>query len=185
MKISRLFLGSLILVVFAASSFSQAETYTSTEGRFSIDMPEDKLKIDDTAIPGATAKDRTYGWQLVDELIGFSVGTFDLPSLNKGEEKARAERSADALTEKVTKSGGKLISRRDVAIGNYTGVEIKYTQNVQGFDITYINQYYVAGKRLYFLMGMWMTPEKEQRVIKAMNTFKILDPPAEPKEKSQ
>ena len=163
----------LAAIVFSVNSYAQTKPFTSTEGRFSVGLPAKPTEESPTTMneEGVT-EGKQFKWLLVNKNVElfFFIHYADSGWAKKGEETARLARAADGIIESFQAKGDTLISRQDIKLGEYPGIEVRYRKNKTFITI---NRYYMAGPRFYGVMAMFRPGPNEARALKILDSWKI------------
>lgn len=149
--------------------------FVSGKGGFSIALPAKPTEETGTDRgPGGEPADKSLTWWLTDSQV-FSVSYVDSKAVSKEDGIARVKASADGLIGMLDSKGGKLVSRRDIAVGEHFGVEVRYSLKQGAVAIT---RYYIVDKRMFIITTIWLPDADDKDELKILDSFKIISPAA-------
>jgi len=149
---------------------AQNKPFVSTEGRFSIDLPG--TPMEEKNAREAAFGGKKLGWR--ERGVLFTVSYVDHPDTKNEDAEKIVEASADIYVTVIPKTG-EIVARNKMTLDGYPGVEVKSREKD---SFTVIARYYVVEKRTYCLMAMWTAGPNDDHVVKTLNSFKVIKPPA-------
>lgn len=163
-------LRKLTLISFAVpllfvQACAQKAPFTSSEGRFSINLLT--TPTDDKNSGEAKAGGKTLIWETVGGT--FIVSYVDKPGAKKELAETDVTASAEAYIAAMPKAG-EIVSRKNIKLDGYPGTEVK-SREKDGYTV--VARYYMVEKRLYHLMALWSEGPNDAAVMKALDSFKV------------
>lgn len=146
--------------------------FVSEKGGFSIALPAKPSEESGTDGDSKGEADKSFVWWLTDDRI-FSVGYVDNKAATKESGAARVASAADNLIGTLADKGSKLVSRRNLTVGEHPGVEVRYTLKEGPIAIT---RYYFVNTRLFIITTLWLPDGDDTDELKILDSFKIITP---------
>ena len=169
-----IFIGVIGNPVFAQDGGNSARLvgsirHVSDGGGFTILLP-----IDPTAQRRIMPSEGNKGgmqffWRTLDG--EFFVSFYD-NSLRPLDSKRELEAMRDNFLSGIVKTGGKLLEKKDIALGKISGLEI--TAQLQSTEIVII-RYYAVGRRVFILSTRLNSKETGEKQLKTLDSFRLLE----------
>lgn len=178
-----------LLVIFSAHAFAQGfkvesqtpppippQTFTSLEGRFTIDLPQQVSGF--RGITTETPKGRitlgdAYSWRL--PYTQYEIGYID-PTLApnfSGDGKAFVDHVAAALAEQMATKNGKLLSNVEITMAGGYAREVKF----EFPDFFNVQRIYFVNQRMYQVaVGFKKDTYLPEAIVRILDSFKVLTP---------
>lgn len=158
----------IALLAFSVSATAaQSADFVAPDGSFRIALPNDSASINVVNPSAVTKGGNEFGWQVPQGQ--FLIGYLDLASAPEGA-KQKLQTSGDDLIKNITEYGGKLTSKKDIALDGNPGLEIKFQLPN---DFVAITRYYLVKNRVYNLSTEWAIKEDGAAQLKILDSFQL------------
>ena len=156
-----------------APSVVGSRTFVSTEGRFSIALPNvngfGSLTI---PTPFDDAKGDLYQWRTREATFGIGYADAPQPLDQPDVAKTFFKSATERFNKAATTNSGSIAAVKQITLDKYPGIE----QRVDLFTGTVIQRTYIVSRRIYEIVAVM---KNEQRVYESvalgvLNTFKVL-----------
>ncbi len=142
------------------------ERYYSTEGRFSIGLPDYPIHSEIPAVAGKSAVGHNFSWKTDGGLYMAGYTDWLIEPL---EESEIVRVSSENIINAAIKSGGKLLASEETNFGHHKGIESKFliSKNI------FLYRHIVQGNRIYVLSARWPEDKDGGVETKTLNSFRI------------
>ena len=171
-KFRLIFFILLVSFVAAHAHAQDSKPFTSAEGGFSIDL----APPDGTETVGPVAETHSggkrYTWESAKGV--YDAGYLDL--LPAVVPKLYVDNVARGMIDQAKSGGGTLKYKKDIALGDMTGVEIALTLKSGGPEFVFLHRIYATRGRAYILDALWPASQDGAAQTKVLDSFKLTGP---------
>lgn len=159
-----------ILSSFAAAAQTEWVTFSSPEGRFSLQFPEKPTAEVNHAIAD---KPTMYSFTAKSRTIGCFASYADY-RVSDGQQQSALDNIRNAI---VSNNGGRLLDETKISINGNPGRQLlmsKTTEN--GSELIYHSRMYLVGSRLYQIVAIYLKGDSQSPELpKYFDSFRLLN----------
>jgi hypothetical protein len=162
--------GKVIASIEASGEMVENGVFRSTNGKFSIAIPELPKQTIDKATENAKSKGIDVGKQFV-WLFEKTLYTiyYNPPVDPDGKASPQVYADMENGTRKgIINGNATLISEKPIKLGKNRGTEFRY---VIANGVKYINRIYLVGDMGYQIVGGYLDAKDEPKILKVLNSF--------------
>ena len=146
----------MLLIIAAGCGKNDSEPAFNTWSRFTSEAGKYSVLLPGTPIEKEQAVQSPNGPMTAHMIAvntgahdGYGVSYYDLPI------KPDAEKYLDNCQAQIVGDQGKLISQKDITVGDNMGREFELVKSVEGANYSFVVKMVLAGQRMYILTGVF------------------------------